>query len=72
MVMLVRFDFFPSPPARADFFLGHVFKQMILKIPAELPQMIIGLEYAEAVKRCEDYAYAILKEVSSESTYDPQ
>jgi len=52
--------------------VGHVFKQMILKIPAELPQMIIGLEYAEAVKRCEDYAYAILKEVSSESTYDAQ
>jgi hypothetical protein len=35
-------------------------KSLILKIPAELPQMIIGLDYADAVKRCEDYAYGIL------------
>jgi hypothetical protein len=35
-------------------------KSQILRIPAELPQMIIGLDYADAVQRCEDYAYGIL------------
>lgn len=35
-------------------------KALVLKIPSDLPQMIIGLDYADAVAKCEDYAYAIL------------
>jgi hypothetical protein len=34
--------------------LGDVYKRQ------DLPQMIIGLDYADAVERCEDYAYGIL------------
>lgn len=39
---------------------GQTIKSFVLKIPAELPQMIIGLDYADTVQVCEDYAYAIL------------
>lgn len=39
---------------------GEAIKALVLKIPSDLPQMIIGLDYADAVERCEDYAYGIL------------
>lgn len=39
---------------------GETIKALVLKIPSDLPQMIIGLDYADAVERCEDYAYGIL------------
>ena len=31
---------------------GQAIKSLVLKIPAELPQMIIGLDYADAVAKC--------------------
>jgi hypothetical protein len=49
---------------------GQVIKQLILKIPAELPQMLLGLDYPEALQRCEDYAHAILNAMSSAETYE--
>ncbi len=39
---------------------GDAIKSLVLKIPSDLPQMIIGLDYADAVERCEDYAYGML------------
>jgi hypothetical protein len=39
---------------------GEAIKSLVLKIPSDLPQMIIGLDYADAVERCEDYAYGML------------
>jgi hypothetical protein len=45
--------------------VGQAIKSLVLKIPAELPQMIIGLEYADAVAKCEDYAYSILTELAA-------
>lgn len=45
---------------------GMVIKQLILKIPAEMPQMLVGLEYPEAVKKCEDYAHGMLMEIGGE------
>lgn len=39
---------------------GEAIKALVLKIPSDLPQMIIGLDYPDAVARCEDYAYQIL------------
>lgn len=49
---------------------GQIIKSLILKIPADLPQILVGLEYPEAVKKCEDYAYQILTEISDSKTYD--
>ena len=45
---------------RAGLAVGQTIKELVLKIPAELPQAIIGLEYAAAVKKCEEYADLIL------------
>ena len=49
---------------------GQVIKQLVLKIPAELPQALLGLDYADALAKCEDYAHAMLTEISSAETYD--
>lgn len=43
---------------------GEAIKALVLKIPSDLPQMIIGLDYPDAVARCEDYAYQILTGLS--------
>lgn len=43
---------------------GEAIKALVLKIPSDLPQMVIGLDYADAVERCEDYAYGILTSLS--------
>ena len=43
---------------------GEAIKSLVLKIPTDLPQMIVGLDYATAVERCEDYAYGILTSLS--------
>jgi len=48
---------------------GQVIKQLILKIPAELPQMLLGLDYPDALQKCEDYAHGILAEISSAETH---
>lgn len=40
--------------------MGQAIKSLILKIPAELPQMVVGLEYAEVLEKLEDYAYSML------------
>ena len=45
---------------RAGLAVSQTIKELVLKIPAELPQAIIGLEYPAAVRRCEDYADLIL------------
>lgn len=39
---------------------GQTIKALVLKIPAELPQMLVGLDYPDAVAKCEDYSFAIL------------
>lgn len=43
--------------------MGLLVRALFMKIPAELPQMIIGLDYADAVEKCEDYAFQALTEV---------
>jgi hypothetical protein len=50
--------------------VGKIFRAVLEKMAAELPQQIIDKDYAEAVKRCEDYAYGILLTVSSPETYE--
>jgi hypothetical protein len=47
-----------------------VFRAVVLKMAAELPGMVIDVNYPEAVKRCENYAYAILVRVSTPETYE--
>jgi hypothetical protein len=49
---------------------GQAIKQLILKIPAELPQALLGLDYSDALQKCEDYAHAMLTEISSAETYE--
>ena len=39
---------------------GQTIKALVLKIPAELPQQLVGLDYPDAVQKCEDYAFGIL------------
>lgn len=39
---------------------GQAIKSLVLKIPAELPQQLVGLDYPAAVEKCEDYAFGIL------------
>jgi hypothetical protein len=39
---------------------GEAIKALVLKMPSDLPQQILGLDYADTVARCEDYAYALL------------
>lgn len=43
--------------------IGLLVRALFMKIPAELPQMIIGLDYSDAVEKCEDYAFQALTEV---------
>lgn len=43
---------------------GQVIKQMIMRIPSELPQALVGLEYPDAVKKCEEFAHSMLLEMS--------
>ena len=43
---------------------GQVIKQMIMRIPSELPQALVGLEYPDAVKKCDEFAYSMLLEMS--------
>ena len=43
---------------------GQTIKSLVLKIPAELPQQLVGLDYPDAVTKCEDYAYSILTALS--------
>tara|TARA_R110002110_G_C13189034_1_gene694311 strand:+ start:65 stop:637 length:573 start_codon:yes stop_codon:yes gene_type:complete len=49
---------------RRGIFIGQTIKSLVLKIPAELPQATVGLEYAENQARCEDYAYSILTQLT--------
>ena len=49
---------------RRGLFIGQTIKSLVLKIPAELPQATVGLEYAENQARCEDYAYSILTQLT--------
>lgn len=39
---------------------GQAIKALVLKIPSELPQMIVGLDYPDIVAKCEDYSFGIL------------
>ena len=53
--------------------IGSLVKSLVLKIPAELPQRVVGLDYPDALKQCEDYAHAILHEFADdEKQYDDQ
>lgn len=54
---------------RRGILIGQTIKSLVLKIPAELPQMVIGLEYADAVLKCEDYAYSILTELAAAESH---
>lgn len=49
---------------RRGILVGQTIKSLVLKIPSELPQMIIGLDYPDAMVKCEDYAYSILAELA--------
>jgi len=44
---------------------GQIIKQLVLKIPSDLPQILVGLDYPDAVKKCEDYAYDMLNEMTN-------
>jgi hypothetical protein len=55
---------------QAGLMAGQAIKQLILKIPAELPQALLGLDYSGALQKCEDYAHAMLTEISSAETYE--
>lgn len=43
---------------------GQVIKQMIMRIPSEIPQALVGLEYPDAVKKCDEFAHSMLLEMS--------
>ena len=45
---------------RSGMATGQTIKALVLKIPAELPQMLVGIDYPDAVQKCEDYAFGIL------------
>jgi hypothetical protein len=44
---------------------GQFIKQLILKIPSELPQMLVGLDYPDALQKCEQYADGILSQIAT-------
>jgi hypothetical protein len=46
-----------------------VFRRILETMARTLPGLVIGLEYADASKRCQDYCYDLLVAVSTESTY---
>ena len=50
--------------------MSHVMRSEIMKIPAELPQALVGLEYPEAVKRCEDFADHMLEQLNNVESYE--
>jgi hypothetical protein len=50
--------------------VGKIFRAVLEKMAAELPQQIIGADYPSAVKKCDEYAYGILLTVSSPETYE--
>lgn len=54
---------------RAGLHAAQVIKSLILKIPTDLPQILVGLSYPEAVTKCEDFAYNLLTEISKASNY---
>jgi len=49
--------------------VGRIFRAVVLKMARELPGIVIGAQYAEAVQQCQDYTHQILLEVSSAETY---
>jgi hypothetical protein len=49
--------------------VDEVFRAVVLKMARELPGIVIDVQYAEAVQRCQDYTHQILLEVSSAETY---
>lgn len=51
--------------------IGQAIKSLVLKIPAEMPQMVIGLDYSSVVEKCEDYAYGILTELAAAESHLP-
>lgn len=49
---------------------GQVIKQQIAKIHAELPQQVVGLDYPEALRKCEDFAHGLLASISEIENYE--
>lgn len=49
--------------------IGQAIKSLVLKIPSDLPQQIVGLDYPDAVAKCEDYAYSILTELAAAESH---
>jgi hypothetical protein len=49
---------------REGLMAGQVIKQLLSKIKSDLPQSLVGLEYPEVVKKCEDFENEILNEMS--------
>ena len=56
---------------REGLLVAQVIRAEILKIPAELPQMLVGLDYPTAVARCEQFADHILTILSDAQSYGP-
>ena len=54
---------------REGLLVSQVIRAQILKIPADLPQSIIGLEYSDAVIRCEQFADHMLAELYEAEKY---
>jgi hypothetical protein len=50
--------------------IGSMVKSMILKIPSELPQQVVGLDYPDTLRKCEDYAHAMLTQLIDDEQYD--
>jgi len=48
---------------------GGIIRQLVLKIPVDIPPMVAGLSAAESVAPLTDYAHSILAQLSDASTY---
>jgi hypothetical protein len=54
---------------RKGLLISQTIRGQILRIPAELPQAIIGLEYVAAVLKCEEFADHMLEELHNVENY---
>lgn len=50
--------------------ISQTIRGEILKIPAQLPQSLLGLEYAASVQKCEEFADHMLSELHNVANYE--